>query len=93
MINKLCFRSQQAIPEFLSTHPSDVTRINQIEAWIPEALKYYHRLGKIAGIPDRSNPALPAASGAHARDAYCRLDNLFQEVNRATTNRHPAPFF
>ena len=42
MINKLCFRSQQAIPEFLSTHPSDVTRINQIEAWIPDALKYYH---------------------------------------------------
>ncbi|MEW6246096.1 MAG: M48 family metallopeptidase [Nitrospirota bacterium] len=41
MIGKLCFRSQQAIPEFLSTHPSDVTRINQIEAWIPEAMRYY----------------------------------------------------
>ena len=36
MIRKLCFRSQHAIPEFLSTHPSDVTRINQIEAWLPE---------------------------------------------------------
>lgn len=41
MIGKLCFRSQQAIPEFLSTHPSDVTRINQIEAWVPDAMKYY----------------------------------------------------
>jgi hypothetical protein len=41
MIGKLCFRSQQAIPEFLSTHPSDVTRINQIEAWVPEARKHY----------------------------------------------------
>ena len=41
MIGKLCFRSQQAIPEFLSTHPSDVTRINQIEAWVPEAMKHY----------------------------------------------------
>ncbi len=39
MIGKLCFRSQQAIPEFLSTHPSDLTRINQIEAWLPEALQ------------------------------------------------------
>jgi predicted Zn-dependent protease len=42
MIDKVCFRSQQTIPEFLSTHPSDIARINQIEAWLPEALKYYH---------------------------------------------------
>ena len=42
MIDKLCFRSQHAIPEFLSTHPSDVTRINQLEAWMPEAMRYYH---------------------------------------------------
>ena len=42
MIDKLCFRSQQAIPEFLSTHPSDVTRINQIEAWLPDVLPLYH---------------------------------------------------
>ena len=51
MINKLCFRSQQAIPEFLSTHPSDVTRINQIEAWIPEAMKHYHPAGQAPVIP------------------------------------------
>jgi len=41
MIGKLCFRSQNAIPEFLSTHPSDVTRINQIEAWLPDAMRFY----------------------------------------------------
>ncbi len=45
MIGKVCFRSQQAVPEFLSTHPSDVTRINQIEAWLPEVLQYYHGPG------------------------------------------------
>jgi predicted Zn-dependent protease len=28
-------------PEFLSTHPSEETRIKQIEGWLPEALKYY----------------------------------------------------
>jgi predicted Zn-dependent protease len=28
-------------PEFLSTHPSPETRIRQIEAWIPEAMKHY----------------------------------------------------
>ncbi len=51
MIRKLCFRSQQAIPEFLSTHPSDVTRINQIEAWMPEALKFYHPSGMTPALP------------------------------------------
>src|SRR4026207_491602 len=45
MSGKLCFRSQQAIPEFLSTHPSDLTRINQIEAWLPEALQHYRGPG------------------------------------------------
>lgn len=29
-------------PEFLSTHPSETTRIQQIEAWLPEAMQYYH---------------------------------------------------
>jgi len=28
-------------PEFLSTHPSEATRIQQIEGWLPEALTYY----------------------------------------------------
>ena len=28
-------------PEFLSTHPSEPTRIQQIEAWMPEAMRYY----------------------------------------------------
>jgi predicted Zn-dependent protease len=41
MIGRFCFRSQNSIPEFLSTHPSDITRINQIEAWIPQAMRYY----------------------------------------------------
>src|ERR1700730_504235 len=28
-------------PEFLSTHPSEPTRIAQIEAWMPEAMQHY----------------------------------------------------
>jgi predicted Zn-dependent protease len=28
-------------PEFLSTHPSEPTRIQQIEGWMPEAMQYY----------------------------------------------------
>jgi len=32
-------------PEFLSDHPSDETRVRQIEAWIPEAMGYYRPAG------------------------------------------------
>jgi len=31
----------QAPPELLSTHPSDETRMSDLEAYMPEALKYY----------------------------------------------------
>ena len=29
--------------EFLSDHPSDATRIKQIQGWLPEALQYYKK--------------------------------------------------
>jgi predicted Zn-dependent protease len=59
MIDKLCFRSQHAIPEFLSTHPSDVTRINQLEAWMPEAMRYYQAAGGApAPAPAPYRPAI-----------------------------------
>jgi predicted Zn-dependent protease len=28
-------------PEFLSTHPAPETRIREIQAYLPEAMKYY----------------------------------------------------
>lgn len=34
-------KNGQSPPEFLSTHPSDATRIRQIKSWLPEAMKYY----------------------------------------------------
>ncbi len=57
MIGKFCFRSQNAVPEFLSTHPSDVTRINQIESWIPQAMRFYH---PEVPEPTTENPSDPS---------------------------------
>jgi len=34
-------KGRERPPEFLSTHPSEATRIRQIEGWIPEAMQYY----------------------------------------------------
>ena len=33
----------EAPPEFLSTHPSDETRMNDLNSWIPEAMQYYKK--------------------------------------------------
>ena len=55
MIGKFCFRSQSSIPEFLSTHPSDITRINQIEAWIPQAMRYYRPESSDSTTESKSN--------------------------------------
>jgi predicted Zn-dependent protease len=53
--------SQGAPPEFLSDHPSDARRIQQIQAWLPEA--------KAAFVPNAAPPApiptvAPPAPGA-----------------------------
>lgn len=36
-------KAGQAPPEFLSSHPSDATRIANVKKWIPQAMKYYSR--------------------------------------------------
>jgi predicted Zn-dependent protease len=58
MIGRFCFRTQNSVPEFLSTHPSDITRINQIEAWIPQAMRYYHPGPTDSTTDSKSNPFL-----------------------------------
>ena len=38
---RMAAQSSNTTSEFLSSHPSDATRIKQIQGWMPEALKYY----------------------------------------------------
>ena len=41
--------------EFLSDHPSDATRIKQIQGWMPEALKYYKPTGSTTTTTTKSS--------------------------------------
>jgi predicted Zn-dependent protease len=38
---RMAAKGGQKPPEFLSTHPSDDRRLRDLQAWMPEALKYY----------------------------------------------------
>ncbi|MCR4582782.1 MAG: M48 family metallopeptidase [Prevotella sp.] len=40
---RMAAQSKTQTAEFLSDHPSDATRISQIQGWMPEALKYYKK--------------------------------------------------
>ena len=35
--------NQRRLPQFMSTHPSDETRIRDLEAFMPEAMEHYRR--------------------------------------------------
>ena len=48
-------------PEFLSTHPSHGTREQQIEAWLPEAMRYFDAAARASVEP---LPSVPTASAA-----------------------------
>jgi predicted Zn-dependent protease len=40
---RMAASSSSQTAEFLSDHPSDATRIKNIQAWMPEALRYYKK--------------------------------------------------
>ncbi|MDR0429210.1 MAG: M48 family metallopeptidase [Tannerellaceae bacterium] len=40
---KMAQGKEGGIPEFMSTHPSDVNRITELRKYLPEALKYYKK--------------------------------------------------
>ena len=52
-------------PEFLSTRPAEETRVQQIDAWLPEALPFYPS--------PRSTPAAALRGGVHPLHAQPRF--------------------
>ena len=78
MIGKLCFRSGAGIPEFLSTHPSEESRIKNIEHWIPQMMQYYHTASPsplppeqkdngVASPSEKESPTIPLSPSGRGR--------------------------
>ena len=60
-------------PEFMSTHPSDASRLKELEAFLPEARKYYipPRRPKSRSLPDLlGSPALVRLRRSASRPVY-----------------------
>ena len=57
---RMASQSSNKTSEFLSDHPSDETRIRQIQGWMPEALKYYKKGG--VTTTSASSAAKPATA-------------------------------
>jgi predicted Zn-dependent protease len=76
-------KEQGAPPEFLSTHPGYETRIEQLTAWMPEALGHYQ--------PDRvTNELLPSAESLDSVTAKAErlLLRRAQAVDKRAADRH-----
>ena len=50
---RMSAKGKSGTPEFMSTHPSDATRIAQLRAWLPDARRYYED-------PSLPLPAVPS---------------------------------
>lgn len=71
-----------APPEFLSTHPSDETRMRQLRSFIPEALPFYRPF-------DRNLETLPAPESLDSSTARAERELLkrIEAVNRHVENQ------
>lgn len=58
---RMAASSTNKTSEFLSDHPSDETRIRQIQGWMPEALQYYKK-GSTTKVTSLKSTAKPATS-------------------------------
>lgn len=56
-----------APPELLSTHPSDETRISNLNKWMPEAMTYYQNSGANTNKGDNSGSGKPGGGATSVK--------------------------
>lgn len=64
---RMASSGSQKVPEFMSTHPSDASRISNIQKLMPEAMKYYTP-GQTSGV--NQTPVRKTSTGLQSKVPY-----------------------
>jgi predicted Zn-dependent protease len=64
------------LPEFFSTHPSDETRVKEIQAEIPEAMHYFRPISAGDPIPVKPNPVSATAKAEPASGGKVAVETV-----------------
>ncbi|WP_119169095.1 M48 family metallopeptidase [Algihabitans albus] len=73
-VDRIEEREREAPAEFMSTHPSDETRIGQIEGLLPEAMEVYQQNAEAAPAPDGFSDRSGLASQGRRTEAAPPLE-------------------
>lgn len=71
----------QKVPEFMSTHPSDATRVSQLQKLMPEAMKYYQPASS-QGRATTTAPVKNAKQHQSAAPSGSKVPYRFEPVNK-----------
>jgi predicted Zn-dependent protease len=84
--NRMERKEKGAAPDFLSTHPGSETRIQQLKAWMPEALQYYQPGDRVVE-PLPSPQALDSPTARSERELLKRIQAINQFVEQQNGER------
>jgi predicted Zn-dependent protease len=79
-------KEKGAPPEFLSTHPGSETRIQQLKAWMPEALRYYQHVDRVVELLP-SALSLDSSVARSERELLKRIQAINQYVEQQNGER------
>jgi predicted Zn-dependent protease len=84
--NRMARKERNGPPDFLSTHPGSEARIQQLKAWMPEALQYY-RPGEQSVELLPSPQALDSPTAKNERELLKRIQAVNQYVEQQNGER------
>ena len=84
--NRMERKEKGATPDFLSTHPGSETRIQQLKAWMPEALQYYQPGDRVVELLP-SPQSLDSPTARSERELLKRIQVINQFVEQQNGER------